>query len=412
MGNHQPAISIITIVKDNKNLIGRAIQSVIKQKFTDIEYIIVNDGSTDGTQKIVDDFAREEHRIKVIHLNYNVGRAMARNKGLDTAIGRFVLFLDSDDYLPLNSLSELYSISIEHSADIVLGRSRCFDYKSGELKDEHYTSKIVNHIRHNFTLEEYPNLIHNHQIVGNLYSNSMIKNNNIHFSYQRKNGEDVLFAFYTVFHAKNISMVPHIISYYYSIGNYLGKANKDKLYDARDNVIETLDFVEKRGSETIKMEMRRKAALFASQLQRAHKVFGRQEDEFKAYINTLRPLIKKLPLETLYLLPPYEMKFYHALRSGKIINAYKLWIDNVKKNNSGKYGNNDNSHISTNTTELKPYDNVCLYHSNELNRLRSDNKKLSHQLNELYKSTSWRITRPIRILSKILRRNGIGFFGF
>jgi glycosyltransferase involved in cell wall biosynthesis len=93
MGKAAPAISVITIVKNNEELLPRAVDSVLAQSFADFEHIIVNDGSTDGTKAIIDAYAEKDQRVKPKHLFQNVGRGMARNAGMDTARGKYIFFL-------------------------------------------------------------------------------------------------------------------------------------------------------------------------------------------------------------------------------------------------------------------------------------------------------------------------------
>ena len=143
MGKARPAISVITIVKDNEELLPRAVDSVLGQSFTDFEHIIVNDGSTDNTRAIIEDYAGKDKRVKPKHLIQSVGRASARKEGMDAVRGRYVFFLDSDDYLPATALMDLYEEAEQNNADIVYGRIRTFEQSSGKVLPWHYKEYSV-----------------------------------------------------------------------------------------------------------------------------------------------------------------------------------------------------------------------------------------------------------------------------
>lgn len=99
-----PKISIITAVYNNKKYIRKAVESVFRQDFEDFEYIIVDDGSNDGTEFLVEEIAKEDDRIRVIHQK-NQWIYAAFNKGIDEAKGEYVYILNSDDQLTQNSLT-------------------------------------------------------------------------------------------------------------------------------------------------------------------------------------------------------------------------------------------------------------------------------------------------------------------
>ena len=115
-------VSIIVAAYNIENYIGRCIESLIKQTFKDIEIIIVNDGSTDATLKRIKDKANEDSRISVINQE-NKGLIEARKIGLANAKGKYILFVDGDDWLEVNTIEKLYFNATEINADIVLYNS-------------------------------------------------------------------------------------------------------------------------------------------------------------------------------------------------------------------------------------------------------------------------------------------------
>ena len=89
-------ISIIMPVFNKGKYIEQAIESVLNQSFKEFEFIIVDDGSTDESREICDKYAKQDYRIRVVHIN-NAGVSNARNVGLDMARGEYITFIDADD---------------------------------------------------------------------------------------------------------------------------------------------------------------------------------------------------------------------------------------------------------------------------------------------------------------------------
>ncbi|MDR1240775.1 MAG: glycosyltransferase [Oscillospiraceae bacterium] len=112
------AISLIIPVYNVEKYLRRTLVSVENQTFKDIEVIIVNDGSTDGSSKIIGEFAEKNSNFIVLNQK-NKGLSQARNAGLKVSSGDYVAFLDSDDFLEPDYLKKLYSTALKNSADIV-----------------------------------------------------------------------------------------------------------------------------------------------------------------------------------------------------------------------------------------------------------------------------------------------------
>lgn len=105
-------ISIIIPVYNVEKHLSRCIESILKQTFRNIEIILIDDGSSDKCPQICDLYAKRDPRIKVIHKE-NAGAGIARNSGIELATGKFISFVDSDDYIAPNMFEKLYN-EIEH----------------------------------------------------------------------------------------------------------------------------------------------------------------------------------------------------------------------------------------------------------------------------------------------------------
>lgn len=110
-------ISVIVAVYNVEKFIRKCLDSIINQTMKDLEIILVNDGSTDGSGKICDEYAKLDKRIIVIHKE-NGGPGSARNVGLDIATGEWIAFVDSDDYIDKDMYKLLYENAINYKCDI------------------------------------------------------------------------------------------------------------------------------------------------------------------------------------------------------------------------------------------------------------------------------------------------------
>jgi len=119
--NNAIEISIIVPVYNVEDYLSFCIDSLLQQANLCLEVILVNDGSTDNSGAIADQYAQQDSRIQVIHRE-NGGASAARNTGLELAQGEYIAFFDSDDWLKENSLYELFNTAITHRAEIVMGK--------------------------------------------------------------------------------------------------------------------------------------------------------------------------------------------------------------------------------------------------------------------------------------------------
>ena len=127
-------ISVVIPVYNSEKYLSGCLDSVLNQSLKDIEIICINDGSTDNSLNILNEYASKDKRIKVItQANTGNGAGSARNKGLDAAKGEYVSFIDSDDYIEENFLQKMYEKAKEYDADVAC---------SGVIKEKENESKI------------------------------------------------------------------------------------------------------------------------------------------------------------------------------------------------------------------------------------------------------------------------------
>ena len=122
MGNE--LVSIVVPVYNVEKYLEECVSSITRQTYSNLEIILVNDGSSDNCPKICETWKKKDNRIKVIHKE-NAGLGMARNTGIDHATGQYICFFDSDDYIRVDTIEKCYQEITKESADVALfGYSR------------------------------------------------------------------------------------------------------------------------------------------------------------------------------------------------------------------------------------------------------------------------------------------------
>lgn len=205
---NQPVVSIIVPVYKAEKYLFRCVDSILNQTFKDWECILVDDGSPDGSGSICDTYAQNDKRIKVIHKK-NGGVSSARQAGLETVVGEFVIHVDSDDWLDPNMLEELVRHQKETGADLII-----FDF---------YRLSNGNQI----IIHQKPTALDNVQVLkdiisGRLYAScwnklvkhSMIDKYNASFPKGINLGEDKCFLASLLKHTVVVSYLPQPLYYY------------------------------------------------------------------------------------------------------------------------------------------------------------------------------------------------------
>lgn len=115
-----PKISVIVPIYNAELYLEECIHSVLNQTLRDIELLLIDDGSTDGSFRICEEYSKKDNRVQVFR-NKNVGQGLERNFGVKKAAGEYIAFLDSDDQYKEDALERLYQKAMETNADMVSG---------------------------------------------------------------------------------------------------------------------------------------------------------------------------------------------------------------------------------------------------------------------------------------------------
>lgn len=175
-------VSFIVPMYNTEKYILECLESIVKQEI-EKEIIIINDGSTDDSLKVVTKFAKNYDFIRIINKE-NEGLSVARNVGLDNAIGEYICFIDSDDFLLDKCINSMYKIAKENDLDILRTFYSRFDDLTKEfsclkVEDRKYFNKILN--GKEFLKESIKSNIYEVTVVNGLFKTAFLKNNNILF---------------------------------------------------------------------------------------------------------------------------------------------------------------------------------------------------------------------------------------
>lgn len=140
-----PKISVIVPVHNAESYLNRCIDSILSQSYKDFEMLLIDDGSTDLSSKICDEYGDKDDRVKVFHKE-NGGVSSVRNLGLEKAVGQYIAFVDSDDWIEEKCLEENLLIAENTHADVIIS-DFFIEYKDNEIrKQQRYNGDLMNDI--------------------------------------------------------------------------------------------------------------------------------------------------------------------------------------------------------------------------------------------------------------------------
>lgn len=224
-------ISVIIPLYNNKDYIYKCLASLSVQSYRDFECIVVDDGSTDGSGDIVELFAQDDCRFRVLHIE-NGGVSNARNTGINHSRGEYIVFVDSDDYVNEHYLWNLY-VNMDKNTDMVVSGFQISGEKStgivgvsAELSIDILKSSSSGYSKV-AKLLQCP--------FARIYRSDTIRNYHLEFRTDMKLGEDLCFNLDYLAHSGNVKFIPHVDYCYRNNGPSLSRRKKyplKELYQA------------------------------------------------------------------------------------------------------------------------------------------------------------------------------------
>lgn len=237
-------ISVIIPAYNCENTLEKAVESVLAQTYRDFELIIVNDGSTDGTERIARQMEQKDKRVKVITTDNN-GAGKARNRGMDDAAGEYLCFVDSDDWVEPEYLKAL----LDQVGD---GNLPCI----GVSKNGSGVSMMTELPGHRWQIDEKiaDDLLMGdlrkgilYSVCNKLFKVSVLRKHSIRFYEGYPVGEDLLFTLRYICFCRSVSVDPGTLYAYYFHSSSVTHSAKNNLIPWDDQLLEKLIIFEENG---------------------------------------------------------------------------------------------------------------------------------------------------------------------
>ena len=217
-------VSVIIPVYNVEKYLARCLDSVVGQTFRDIEIICVNDGSTDESASIAEQYAKKDERISLINQE-NKGLSAARNAGMRIARGKYIGFVDSDDWIDLDFLEKLYNAAESCGADAACSEIRR-PHASGKnpYKLKFESSQVLSTVSDKYKVLEVPRRCY---VWNKIYLRSELERQNLKFVEGRM-FEDIYFTPRFLFNCKKVTTVPGVSYNYWANPESISRKLRDK----------------------------------------------------------------------------------------------------------------------------------------------------------------------------------------
>lgn len=223
MAQHNCYISIIVPVFNVEKYLRKCVDSIIQQSYTDWELLLVDDGSTDTSSQICDEYSEKDSRIKTIHVS-NGGVSKARNIALDNANGEWIMFVDSDDWLHTDCLKTCTEEVSTNNLDLL-------QFSLVRVDEQ---QNVLYYLRNGTSVCSFPEYVeqekYNLCAGGSLLKRSIIENKSLRFNTDLSLAEDQVFLTSYMKQCQRLKSIPDVMyNYLYIQERYTNKINSDKV---------------------------------------------------------------------------------------------------------------------------------------------------------------------------------------
>lgn len=235
-----PLVSVVVAVYNVEKYLSQCLDSLVNQRLKEIEIIVVNDASTDGSANVISDYASKYLNIRALSCEKNRGLATVRNIGMAAAIGEYVAFVDGDDWIDVRMCETMYRRAKLDDSDVLIADANVFydDSKTfGPFFDQKIRQALDSTLRTRpFTLTDNPRVLLLEPVAWTkLYRRSFLQENNITFEDGMNSYEDICFHFTVLLKAKKLSLIDDALSFYRQNrpGQISGRTNR-KIFEVFD----------------------------------------------------------------------------------------------------------------------------------------------------------------------------------
>ena len=214
MDNHDIKVSVVMPIYNAGDYLTRAIGDVLRQSLTELELICVNDGSTDNSLSIIKSFMKKDQRIKLIN-QQNAGTSVARNVGIEAAVGQYIIFLDADDFYEKDLLKLLYEAAEKDNLDVAVARFDIYNDNQNKyslpMEEPHSGIFVDGSVS---SKNEYPDFILSSTtgyVWNKLFRTTFVKNMELAFDPELYVFEDVCFVCSALALAERVAKIDDVL---------------------------------------------------------------------------------------------------------------------------------------------------------------------------------------------------------
>lgn len=391
---NKPIISVIVTAYNIEKYIKQCLESINLQTYKDFECIIVNDGSSDDTQKIIDEFIKDKHHFKSMYKT-NEGVSTARNAGFESSTGEYVIFLDGDDFFDEHLLEFLYRKIVESSSDMTFCNYKVF-YESMQKFSEpqiDYTllsnSNFISYHTDPENILNTPTLM----VWNKIFKSSFLRDNKLKSNKRLQRAQDIDFVGRAILNAEKIGIVEAVLVSYRSD---TGVSNVSKLYRHPYDVVRALNYLRKYiDSKKIYKLVKISYIKVSINHLLANLYFTETYQVHKLIFNKAKKLLLETGLDELRSTHFSDERLYEAGK--KLVNSsYEEWlrfrITDLRDDSEAKFI----SYLLEKTQH--EYEDMKQRYEQE-HALYYQIKELNQQMEE---SASWKVTKPLRSVKRII----------
>lgn len=386
-----PKVSVIIPIYNTEKYLKECIDSVINQDLADIEIICVNDCSPDNSQSILEEYAKVEPRVIIVKHEVNKGLTSARNSGVAAAKGKYLRHLDSDDWIPSDTLSSLYAIAEKNNSDVVRAGGRTFINDEVQAIKRHHMpfSDVVDKT----TYRDCSSLWSFSGCPFYFFKREFVQKNGLEFPVGIFHHEDYIFLSKALPLAKNISLLPKSCYNYRILPRkvtYSGALEQAKsIQIIKDNLVDLplqrdyfLNYMRQAYCELL------------------HNVKKNSKDKYHIIEDIFKDIYGDIPLFN-----QVDILWNTEFEKDYIVKFFKdLQGSNFVVNNTNSQSNQiKNSVIKTLQEEVEELKYALEDLNGQIVEKEKENEVYSHRLNDVFHSYSWKITKPIRWVTKKIR---------
>lgn len=222
-------VSVIIPAYNAEDFISTCLNSIVNGTYSNIEVIVINDGSADDTARICDEYARENTNVCVVHTE-NSGVSAARNKGLELARGEYIMFVDADDVISRDCIERLYNAAIQSGAELTAGRSIRYDRELPDFEKANDGEGAISVITEEYERIRLSADTRFLSVWAKLFSKKVL--DGAKFVVGKKINEDAFFVFEALLKCTKIATVDHCVyGYRHNPNSASMAAFSKKFYD-------------------------------------------------------------------------------------------------------------------------------------------------------------------------------------